>query len=493
LGYFLYPFTDSEQSASGVTGWENSIAVLPFDNISNDPEQEYFCDGMTEQVVSNLGRLRNLKVSARQSVMKYKDSDKTIPEIGKELNVTYVLESSIRKSGDRIRVTAQLIKTDDGFHLWSQDFDRTLDDIFDIQDDISEKIASNLLTTLSPREKEKIKTDRPNNIEAWEYYQKGKYFHISKFWGATYNIDDFKTSESMLKKAIKLDPEYAPSYAALADLYNTYYNDVAESEEERIKLLKLQEKYINEGYEIDQNSVEVLVVRGWVFEAKGEVKMAFNSYKKAHMIRSNMWDTNFSIGKFYTDRGLYEFAIKYYTRAIVLNPMLPVNYTQRAHCYLAFGKLNEAEIDYQKALEVNPEHKRALYSYGMFLITQKKYNKAETIISKSEQISPEAKLTKYLRAFFYASIGEKDRVFEVELDSIVKLRIYLILHMKDEVILYLNEDFERLKQSQRSQYHWLINDPRYDFLRSDSRFQEILAKHKELYEENLRKYGDIDI
>ena len=153
-----------------ITEWENSIAVLPFENISNDPEQEYFCDGMTEQIISNLSRLPRLKVISRTSVMRYKSKDKTIPEIGTELDVAYVLESSVRKSGDLIRVTAQLISTNDDSHIWSKDYDRQYQsNIFDLQDDLSQSIASNLLAALTPQEVKEVKTNRPNNSEAYVY------------------------------------------------------------------------------------------------------------------------------------------------------------------------------------------------------------------------------------------------------------------------------------------------------------------------------------
>ncbi len=147
-----------DKSASG---WENSIAVLPFTDLSPDKDQEYFCVGMTDKILTSLSRLRVIKVIPRTSVMQYINTEKTIPEIGQELQVQNVLEGSIFKAGDRIRVTAQLISTSSHAHLWADDYERNLEDIFDIQDDISEKIASALLKTLSPKKSKPLKqTDR---------------------------------------------------------------------------------------------------------------------------------------------------------------------------------------------------------------------------------------------------------------------------------------------------------------------------------------------
>ena len=157
------------KQVSNMAGWDNSIAVLPFDNISADPEQEYFCDGMTEQIISNLAKLPRLKVISRTSVMRYKDINKTIPEIGKELNVAHVLEGSVRKIGERVRVTAQLINTKDDFHLWTENYDREYKELFDLQDDVSLAIAKALSENLSLKEIGEIKTKRPANTEAYEY------------------------------------------------------------------------------------------------------------------------------------------------------------------------------------------------------------------------------------------------------------------------------------------------------------------------------------
>jgi serine/threonine protein kinase len=149
IGYLYIPFDIFIKTSDGAFEWENSIGILPFDNISNDPEQDYFCEGMTEQIISNLSRLPTLKVIARQSMMKYKDTDKTISEIGEELDVAYVLEGSFRKFEDRIRVTAQLISTKDDFHVWSEDYDREYTELLELQDDVSATIAGSLLKTIS--------------------------------------------------------------------------------------------------------------------------------------------------------------------------------------------------------------------------------------------------------------------------------------------------------------------------------------------------------
>ena len=255
LVYFLYDqiLRPIETESTIIqTEWENSIAVLPFKNISPDPEQEYFCDGMTEQIITNLSRLQKLKVIARTSVMKFKDSKKTIPEIGVELNVSHILEGSVRKSGNRVRVTAQLIKTDGGYHLWANDYNRELKDIFAVQDDVSLAIAKALSENLSQKEIVGIKTKHPANTEAYEYFLKARYFH-DKYWKFI-QLQDYKAAEDMYEKAIELDPNYAPLYAYFSGLYNSYiyYNP-----EEKEKFIHLVDKYIEIALNLDPNSLEV--------------------------------------------------------------------------------------------------------------------------------------------------------------------------------------------------------------------------------------------
>lgn len=179
IGYTFYG--KGSKTDGAIEEAQYSIAVLPFVNMSQDPEQEYFSDGMTEQIITNLAHIKSLKVIARTSVMRYKKTNKSVAEIGKELNVSHVLEGSIRLSGDRIRVTAQLISSNDETHLWAQDYDRPLADIFTVQDEVSEAIARSLDRRLNPRNYATLKSQRPSSVEAYRHYLKGIYLHSDEF------------------------------------------------------------------------------------------------------------------------------------------------------------------------------------------------------------------------------------------------------------------------------------------------------------------------
>jgi serine/threonine-protein kinase len=228
VGFFLFQSSKEGQSVSPEKGERttqesgpkpaNSIAVLPFRNISSDAEQEYFCDGLTEQVITTLSNLRDLKVIARTSVMQFKNSEKAIPEIGRQLGVANVLEGSIRKSGNHIRITAKLIKADDGFHLWAEDYDRELKDVFVVQDDVARSIVAAMRLNLSDEQRSAITKRYTENTRAYGMYLRGR-FHLNKG-----TEQGFKSAVEFFERAIGLDSHYSLAYSGLADAYEMLGN-----------------------------------------------------------------------------------------------------------------------------------------------------------------------------------------------------------------------------------------------------------------------------
>jgi TolB-like protein/Flp pilus assembly protein TadD len=495
VGYFLINQLiledKSESESTGADHWENLIAVLLFDDLSPEKDQEFFCDGMTEQIITNLSKINRLKVIGRTSIMTYKKKDKQLLEIGKELNVTHILEGSIRKYGNSIRVTAQLINTEDGSHLWADDFDRELEHVFEVQDDVSEKIATNLFATLSPQENKKIKTIRPSNTLAYEYYMKGMYFHYEIFF-KTRNLEDFKISEKMFKRAIELDQNYADSYANLADLYNSYYNIVAKTDAEKDKYMYLQESYLDTAILLNSNSSEVYRVKGMVHSAKHEFDDAIESEQKALKINRNNSEAYWGLGRIYTKLGLYDLALKYLDIYIKLEPIKAIGYAQRGALFNSLGYFEKAINDFEKGIKLDPT-KNTLYSfYHQALMMTKNYEKAEDIASMFQELKPNHKLINLYKAILHAARGEKEEALDLY-DGRLNYVIYAYLDMKVEFFDALMELEWVMKPKFHSYYFYLQNGTFFDSFRSDPRFQEILAKHKELYDENLRKYGDIDI
>ncbi|MGB7296996.1 MAG: protein kinase [Candidatus Aminicenantales bacterium] len=196
--------------------WKKSIAVLPFSNLSPEKEQEYFCDGLSEEIINALSHIRELRVVARTSAFAFKGKEIDIREVGEKLNVGAVLEGSVRKSGQRLRITAQLVNVEDGYHLWSGQFDREMKDIFDIQEEISLTIVDHLKLKLLKDEKEKILKRATEDHEAYDYYLKGRYFWYRR------QEKDFQRGLQYFEQAIEKDPGYALPHVGIADTFNLF-------------------------------------------------------------------------------------------------------------------------------------------------------------------------------------------------------------------------------------------------------------------------------
>ncbi len=198
---------------------EKSIAVLPFVNMSNDPEQDYFSDGMAEEILNSLANLKDLKVAGRTSALQFKGKNMDLREGGEKLGVRHVLEGSVRKYGNKLRVTAQLINVEDGFHLWSEKYDRDMDDIFAIQDEIALTITEKLKITLFAKDLEIINKTPTQNTDAYELYLKGRFYLNRRGKFIIMGLDYFN-------QAITIDPDFALAYAGLADacLLTAYYS-----------------------------------------------------------------------------------------------------------------------------------------------------------------------------------------------------------------------------------------------------------------------------
>jgi serine/threonine-protein kinase len=183
--------------------------VLPFANISADEENEYFCDGLAEELLNALSKIDELKVAARTSAFSFKGKNANVSEIGAKLGVQNVLEGSVRKSGNRLRISVQLVNAADGFHLWSGQYDREFKDIFDLQDEITLAVTEALKVTLLGHERSMVFKRYTDNAEAYELFLKGRYYHYK------YTAEAWKRAIEFFKKAIEIAPDYAPAYAAM--------------------------------------------------------------------------------------------------------------------------------------------------------------------------------------------------------------------------------------------------------------------------------------
>lgn len=480
VGFFLFKEKKTAPTivpAPAAQEWSNSVAVLPFRDFSPKKDQEFFCDGMTDAIIDRLTRLQSLKVTALTSVLRYKKTEKDIKKIGEDLGVRHIVEGTVQREDSRIRVRAQLIKADTGFHLWSNSYDRTLKSVFEVQDDISQSIANALKMKFT---QPKVKTEKPESLEAYEYYLKG--FSIIN---NTYNVyqreEDFQTAIKMFEKAIEKDPAYAEAYVGLAWAFQHHEAHTGSKRSQ-----KMVEKYAKMAYKLNPESVGALTVMGWIHHIiYNQNDQAYKYLKRAREKNLNRLGTNMVVALFLSNLGLSHQTIPYYTRSHHLDPFYSASLTFRGFSYMYMRDFSKAEMDYQRALRINPKSAPTRRYYIQLLIYQKEYTRASELIEELVELKLRSESISAFKALLFAIQGEKEKALATYAkDTRFGLQIFSILDMKDKA-------FELLDNNIENRYLRLLNNPLYDNLRDDPRFATVLKKAKDLYEERLRKYGDL--
>jgi len=327
------------------------IAVLPLANISPDPKDEYFADGMTEELIYTLSKISGLHVIAHTSVMRYKDVRKSVAEIGRELGVGTVLEGSVRKAGDRLRITVQLVDTESQAHLWSERYDRELEDVFAIQSEIAEEVAKALRVQLLAEEKRLVEAveaapHRAANTEAYILYLKGRYF-LHKF-----TEEGLRKALEHFERALEIEPNYAAAYAGIADAYTFLMEwGLVQPQEAQARAKEAAEKAL----ELDDTLAEAhasLALIHLVFEeaieaGERELKRALElnpSYAPAHLYYAHVLQA----------QGRMEEALVESRKALELDPLFPFSHVGVGRMLQDMGRLEEAIEHYRRALELEP-------------------------------------------------------------------------------------------------------------------------------------------
>ena len=361
-----------------------TIAILPFDNMSNDPEQEYFSDGITEDIITDLSKVSGLFVIARHSTFIYKEKPLNIKEISKELGVRYILEGSVRKAGDRLRITAQLIDARTENHLWAERYDRKLDDIFAIQDDVSRKIVNALEVKLTGMDEKRLGHKGTNNVEAHDFFLRGQ----EQFY--LFTSEGINNSIELFSKAIELDPDYAEAYAwksrvitytFIAGLNNSIKETIdpalalARKAIELDELLpmahanlgwalrwnqKFEEAIVeaNKAVELDANFADGYLWQSMILSPAGRGQEALASIEKGIRINPYYSVTYiFALGYANLTLGQYEKALYYFERSINRNPNFIHSYIYKMFVLELLGKNEEAEAAKNELMQIYPDHR----------------------------------------------------------------------------------------------------------------------------------------
>ncbi len=378
IAVLIWQFLPKKEAAPVISD-NPSIAVLPFVDLSPQKDQEYFCDGMTAEIIAKLFRLQGWKVSPRTAVMRYKNTEKDIKTIGLELDVTAILEGSVQKEKDDIRIIATLINATDSSQLWSDTFDQKLTSVFMIQDEIAEHIASVLLRELTPKEKERVQEKLTDNIEAYDLYLRG-----NDYFNRSFTEKDFRIALQMYEKAIDQDPMFTHAYAMLSIIHSRmyfYYYD--RTEECLIKAKKALDKALQlkpeipeslmaQGYyyyfghleyekaleqfetalKLQPNNIELLGAIGFVKRRQGKLEQALSYLKKAYDLDPGSARFARHVGSTYRSMKHYDQAENYYDHTIAISPDIPSPYIDKAWIYISRdGNTKKAKTILEEAFQ----------------------------------------------------------------------------------------------------------------------------------------------
>ncbi|MBI5867534.1 MAG: protein kinase [candidate division Zixibacteria bacterium] len=426
-----------------------SIAVLPFANLSADPEQEYFCEGVAEDIINALTRVQGLHVASRTSAFAFKGHAEDIRSIGQKLNVETLLEGSVRKAGNKIRISAQLINVSDGYHLWSDRFDRDMEDVFTIQDEIAASITRALQVILSEDEKRAIARVPTADVRAYDYYLRGRqFFHQRRRKSLLF-------ARQMFERAIELDHQYALAYAGVADscsfLVHLYPRHGYATDE----TITHADEASRKALELDPTSAEAHAARGFALWLLNRHDESHREFEIAIQIDPSQFDAHYFYGRACFQQGRLAEAAHLFEAACGVQENHEARYFA-AQTYTALGRPALAERSYQlasvaveKHLEMNPDDARAVTMGAVSLCRLGQQAKGLEWAERALAIDADDAGVRYNVACLYALEGEKERAFGA-LESAIKAGF--------------------------ANVHWIENDPDLASLRDDPRLQELLDK-----------------
>ena len=381
---------------------DKSIAVLPFVNMSDDAGNEYFSDGLSEELLNLLARIPELKVAARTSSFSFKGKDVEVPEIASRLKVAHVLEGSVRKHGNQLRITAQLIQADNGFHLWSETYDRQLDNVFQIQEDIATAVVDALRITLLGE----VPKPRETDLVAYQLFLEGQYLKHQLA------PDSLNRAVEVFKQVVEIDPAFVPAWAELADTYIWGGSSDGMSYEEGAVLA---DQAIQTAISIDPDYAFAYYVRGilWFF-TKSNFKQGIEDFQHALNLEPDNAFFIAAIGKGAYLTGKFELAISQYQVALALEPVVPEFHWFLGRAYLSSGRLDDAEASFRKLLGLSPS------AYGKKELWQTLLLKGELEAALAESDSDDT------RAVIHHALGNAAKADEALADLIENAHPYSI-------------------------------------------------------------------
>jgi adenylate cyclase len=422
-----------------------SVAILPFSNMSNDPEQEFFSDGITEDIITDLSKVSGLFVLSRNTVFTYKGKSLDLEGVAKQLGVAYLLEGSVRKAGNRVRINAQLIEGATGGHLWADRYDRELTDIFAIQDDITKTIVDQLKVKLLPEEKRAIERSPTDNVEAYTHYLRGRQFlHTS-------TKSSLILGRRMFARAVELDPRFARAYAGMANCDSRLYSKHGVS-------ISVEEILATTGkaLAIESNLAEAFAARGYALMIGSRRAEAATNFEQALALDPSCYEANQLYAEFCVTEGDFERAAQHYLRAMEIQPddyQAPLFVTSvfqslgRPEEAAKYGRLGLARAE--EALRLHPESSKPAQQGACVLAYLGERDRAKEWLARALAIDPDDNLAHYNAACTFSLLGEIDRAID----------------LLETCLQQVGPDFKL----------WMKNDSDLDPIRNHPRYRKLLA------------------
>jgi TolB-like protein/Flp pilus assembly protein TadD len=437
-------------AAEGSKDVETSIAVLYFENMSSDKENEYFCAGMTEDLIIDLSKIRQIRVIPRSDVLPLRDKEINSRQVGKTLGTDYILEGSVRKGGNKIRITAQLIDVKSGYQVWGERYDRLVEDIFDVQIEVSKKIAESLKISLTESEKQSLAKKPTDDLRAYDFYMRGSEL-LSKR-----GRKDREMAVQMFEHALSIDPNFALPYLGLAEAYSfNYLWYGSELSGDRYWLEKMME--MNESaLKIDPDLIEAQFGIGMVYFAQKRFNEAFQCFEKVAQRKTDFYPAYYWLGLTSDVLKEYEAAQRYYKKATTLKPYSEEPWHYLDQSYRRSGDTQKAvdardkviEVGTRK-LELNPTDIWVLGRVAVAYASKGEREKALAAAKTVVEVDPNDAAALYNCAGTYACLGMKE-------EAIIHLRMAL-----EKGITIISE--------------WMAWDPYFESIRDDPRFKETIS------------------